>query len=920
MVIRLKALGGFRVLAGEVEVTGMAAQPIRSALLVYLAMERSVSRDQLLGVFWPEHDSASARHALNQNLHRLRKTLPGTWLGTEGERVEITDELEIDALAFEKMAEQGDTTAALTLYRGHFLDGWYLGQTAEFESWVDRCRSRLERVHRVVRREHLRMLRSRNQLREALAVAQGWADLDPLEDEAQHSLIELLAKSGRRNEALTQFRSYRELLDRDGLEPLQETLDLVREIQEGGGAIGELLQAPVASHGQPPEAPPEPQALRPRPSRFRSYSMAILSVLALGVAGILRFPEYVGLGRDPDFAYLRDGHRIVLADFGNDTPDSTLAVVATEALRIDLNSGLQGSLLEPTEVSAVLRRMGRAPGPILEPEVAREVAIRAGAELVIEGQVGSVGSASFLSAKVRRAESGRVLGAFRQVAQDQTGIIEALEGLSRDLRRSLSPFPGDAGDRAPLPSVTTTSLDALRAYAQAMRVWDFRADGPTALTLLEEAVAVDSTFAMAFRKMGTILVTLQLNRERQIWALEKAYRNREHLSDIERLLTSATYHQAITGDLQAASAALTALLELDADNLGAMANLASILEARGDIAEAERLLRRCVGSQEPMPLCWFLLAGNLYSQDRATEAWQVLLDAENRYSGNWQVEEMQVYWLTAQGRYREADSILDGAGPGGDPRLQGARLRARAGIAAVRGRLREAREHLAHALRVLETAGLAEPFCWVGLTDALVLMELRRDTAQALRIADGIVSHPLLAGLEPMDRPYLPLAQFYALAGSRERASALIQEFLSLVPEYARGPFDSSLFHVRGILASQQGRFREAREAFLAAATRTTRIRTLYYQALLHEFAQEPDSALLAYRAFLEVPDIRRFDLDQFLLGPVLARIAEIQIAHGNPDAATLTLDRLSSLWQDADHELTALVADIRRQTLQHPH
>jgi tetratricopeptide (TPR) repeat protein len=327
-----------------------------------------------------------------------------------------------------------------------------------------------------------------------------------------------------------------------------------------------------------------------------------------------------------------------------------------------------------------------------------------------------------------------------------------------------------------------------------------------------------------------------------------------------------------------------------------------------------------VGSQEPVPLCWFLLAGNLYSQDRATEAWQVLLDAENRFSGNWQVEEMQVYWMTAQGRYREADSILDAAGPGGDPRLQGARLRARAGIAAVQGRLREAREHLAQALRVLETAGLAEPYCWAGLTDALLLMELRRDTAQALQVADGIVSHPLLAGLEPMDRPFLPLAQFYALAGDRERAGSLVQEFLSLVPEYARGPFDSSLFHVRGVLASQQGRFREAREAFLAAATRTTRIRTLYYQAFLNDLAQEPNSALLAYQAFLEVPDIRRLDLDQFFLGPVLVRIAEVQIARGNPDAATLTLDHLSSLWQDADHELTALVADLRRQTLRYLH
>jgi tetratricopeptide (TPR) repeat protein len=195
----------------------------------------------------------------------------------------------------------------------------------------------------------------------------------------------------------------------------------------------------------------------------------------------------------------------------------------------------------------------------------------------------------------------------------------------------------------------------------------------------------------------------------------------------------------------------------------------------------------------------------------------------------------------------------------------------------------------------------------------LFLLEIGRDTAEAIRVADQAARHPHLLTLDPLSRPSLAFAQFYALAGSREKAVAQMQDFLSEVPEVARGPYDSELFHVRGILAAGQGRIQEAHEAFLAAAERTDRIWTVRYEAYLHEWAENPDSALLAYQEYLDTPDLRRFDLDQGLLGPVLLRAAEIQISLGRTMAAGKTLDRLAELWRDADSGLMDRVAAARR-------
>lgn len=233
MAIEVQALGSVRVTRDGLEVAGLAAQRIRLALLVYLAVERERTRDAVLGVLWPEREQEKARHALNQTLYELRRVLGAKWLDVSGDRLLVTDTVVSDARLFEQALKGRADAHALELYRGPFLEGLYLAETAEFEAWVEGVRGRYGRLFGEASRRVVRQRVEAGDVTGALGVAQRWVELEPLEDDAHHQVIALLAEAGRGRDALREFETYARGLREDGLEPNAELAALVERIRAG---------------------------------------------------------------------------------------------------------------------------------------------------------------------------------------------------------------------------------------------------------------------------------------------------------------------------------------------------------------------------------------------------------------------------------------------------------------------------------------------------------------------------------------------------------------------------------------------------------------------------------------------------------------------------------------------------------------
>lgn len=234
MTLRLKTLGHPSVFLGEEELPSLPGKPVTFGLLVFLAVEREATRDRLVSVFWPESSQEKARHTLSQTLYELRQALGEGWVETAGNLVRLAESSEVDCLRFLEFSEAGRHAEAVGLYDGPFLDSVHLAQTHPFEEWVERCRARLSRRHRASADAFIRDRRAHGDSAAALAQAWKWVGMDPLDDGGQQHLIQLLAETGSRTEALAQYDRYVAMLESElGLEPLQETVELVEAIRDG---------------------------------------------------------------------------------------------------------------------------------------------------------------------------------------------------------------------------------------------------------------------------------------------------------------------------------------------------------------------------------------------------------------------------------------------------------------------------------------------------------------------------------------------------------------------------------------------------------------------------------------------------------------------------------------------------------------
>jgi hypothetical protein len=97
-------------------------------------------------LFLPEHSEAEARRNLTRTLTHLRRALPPVEaLVTDEDQVYLDNRFFwCDAVEFCQPANPEQPYPVLTLYRGAFLEGFYLSDCPDFEAWVTKERAYFE--------------------------------------------------------------------------------------------------------------------------------------------------------------------------------------------------------------------------------------------------------------------------------------------------------------------------------------------------------------------------------------------------------------------------------------------------------------------------------------------------------------------------------------------------------------------------------------------------------------------------------------------------------------------------------------------------------------------------------------------------------------------------------------------------------
>jgi TolB-like protein/DNA-binding SARP family transcriptional activator/Tfp pilus assembly protein PilF len=709
--IRVRTLGGLRVECDGEELRDLPAQPVRAALFLYLALERSATRDELMALFWPERDAGRARHSLSQTLYELRRSLGDGWAESVGERVQVAPSVGVDVLELVAAVEEGRDEAALALYRGAFLAGCHPGGTSAFEEWVDRRRLALGRLYRDLCRRLTDARVAAGELEGALAVAGAWAEADPLDDEAQHRLVELLSRTGRRAEALRQYDAYRELLASElQVEPLDETTELVARIRSGDSADGRgwwpARPGPLGQAGEGAQAP-SPAAAAPSPPPARAGAEAhgwLLGTLAAGtlLGAILLWDGARGVPPvSPPDAGVRDAARgiavLPFLNMGSDPEQEYFSDGITEDLLTSL-SRIEG--LRVISRTSVMRYKGTE-API--PEIAREL----GVDYVLEGSVRREGNQVRITAQLIDASSDAHLWA-EVYDRELTGIFqvqgEIAQRIAGALEQRLSP-----ADRARLQGAGTASLSAYDLLLRGREYLNRPGDGdlrkyPLAVDFFRRALEVDPGYARGYAGLGeafrrnVVLPAVPVRRDSMLAYARRAVELDPELGEAAAELGFAYLY---AGEREGAEAAFRRAIALDPNHAEALEGMARLSAVGGRLDEAARWQRRAVavdplsaprlarlggylfdlgeldGARELLeravvlapdyPEASYLLAGvHLVrgEEERAEARMRTLVRTAADHAG---VHFTVASFEAGRGRYREADARLAGSPAAGAP-------------------------------------------------------------------------------------------------------------------------------------------------------------------------------------------------------------------------------------------------------------
>jgi predicted ATPase/DNA-binding SARP family transcriptional activator len=262
--LELELLGAPMVRRGGMLLTGFRSSKAQ-ALLYYVAVAaRPHARTELAELFWGDWELGQALVNLTKTLSNLRQVL-GEHLLISRETVEFnrarTHRLDVDVLnrALDLPVDQADSTLleeAIASYRGDFLDGFYVHDAPEFETWALSERAQLREGYLQLLETLADRHMSGGHFEAAAGLMRRVLVVEPWHEEAHRQLMALLAQAGQRGAALAQYELCRQALAAElAVEPSLETETLYQRIRRGELAPAAPSQEAVVV------APPAPQPM-----------------------------------------------------------------------------------------------------------------------------------------------------------------------------------------------------------------------------------------------------------------------------------------------------------------------------------------------------------------------------------------------------------------------------------------------------------------------------------------------------------------------------------------------------------------------------------------------------------------------------------------------------------------------------------
>ena len=415
-------------------------------------------------------------------------------------------------------------------------------------------------------------------------------------------------------------------------------------------AIGKCLEKePERRYQSAAELRVELEALKPhakavverRPSHAWKALLAAALLIATAVGGVTYW-------RSRNAVKLTNRDTIVLADFTNSTTDPVFSDALNTALRVEMEQTPFLNVIAPDKVRGILKHMNLPADSRLTPDTANTVCLQSNSKAVLAPAIADAGNHYRLGLKAVECRTAKAIATTEVEADHRNEVVKMLGVASARLRRQLGePEAILKRFNQPLEEATSSSLEALQAYAKGSAKVDEDSSTLSGRPYFKRVVDLDAKFAMAWANLGALYYDtgeFPLAME----SAKKAFGLRERLDQRSRWYTEALYYDVGTGELEKANDVYKQWIQTFPTDPIAHSNFFGSLSALGQHERSLVEAREAVRLQ-PTTFNYLNLMRTCLKMNRLEDAKAVFTEAQANKVDDWVMQSDRYYIALLQG-------------------------------------------------------------------------------------------------------------------------------------------------------------------------------------------------------------------------------------------------------------------------------
>ncbi len=542
------------------------------------------------------------------------------------------------------------------------------------------------------------------------------------------------------------------------------------------GGSAEAVSAPVFAARTGVSAPNEPTEQRssgtgrpPGPARTRAVPRWAFVLAGLLVAAAIAGGVY---WRSHSTQTLTEKDAILLADFVNTTGDPVFDGTLKQALAVQLEQSPYLNITPDQTIRKALQFMGRSGDERVTGNVAREICEREHIKAMLSGSIATLGSQYVVALDATNCATGDSLAREQVTAATKEAVLPAVGKAASSLRGKLGESLASIQKfDTPVTEATTSSLEALKAYAAADEMRNGGGEAES-IPLFQHAVELDPNFALAYARLAAIYSNVG-EEDRAVEFARKAFDLRERVSERERYYILSHYYFA-TGDIEKEKETLELAIKAYPNDSTAFGNLA--LEYNlfyGQFEKAVPLANEASRLEPVSPYGYLHVAIGYMAMNRLEEARSVLQQAIDAKADNLFVHQLRYDLAFVNG---DADGMQREMKWSEGKPSEYLLLNEATGVAASHGQMQKAGELMQRSVQVSERLGFKGTTADTQAGWAVILAEVgNASKAKSLAASSSASVH---------GRTNMGLANVaLAMTGEVSRAQAIVDDLGRRFPD-----------------------------------------------------------------------------------------------------------------------------------------